>query len=180
MKPGHIWKELNKLAESSNCKKRHVACIIVNGIGEVKGAGVNTHEDGVCDCVPGPSTATHAEIMAIESIAALEVQEPLYAYINHEPCNNCRSQLELVTREIKVNPTSERLDEDPVNPNHYSDIQGVPTIEFFKSATSEEGYKGYLQLTALKYIYRLDNKDQPLINAKKAQWFIEKLIKELE
>ena len=180
MKPGQIWNEVDRVAENSNCKKRHVGCIIVNGIGEVKGAGYNVHENGVCDCIPGPGTAKHAEIMTIESMNIKEPEEPLYAYINHEPCDECASQLALFTREIKVNPTSKRLDNDPVNPKHYSDVQGVPSIEFFKAATTEEGYKGYLQLTAMKYLFRLDNKDEPLVNAKKAQWFIEKLVKELE
>lgn len=175
-----IWKKVENIAKHSNCKKRHVGCIIVNEIGEMKGAGYNYHENGICDCVPGPGTAKHAEIMAMDNLTDVSPYESLYAYINHEPCDNCVSELQKVVRGIDVNPTSKRLDEDLVNPKHYSDIHGVPSIEFFKAATDFEGFKGYLQLTSMKYLFRLNSKDEPHINAKKAQWFINKLVEELD
>ena len=68
-----------------------------------------------------------------------------------------------------------RTSDDPIEPKHYSTVDGVESIKFFEASTSPEGYKGYLQLTAIKYLYRLDSKDSALVNVRKAKWFLEKL-----
>ncbi len=176
----NIWKIAVKIAESSNCEKRHVACIIVDDNGTMVSTGYNWHEDGVCDC-DTTKTAVHAEINAINDIPEDKRSDRLYAYITHKPCDRCESLLRTICQDIRYEDLSPRLDvldepeEDKVNPKHYQDVDGVPTIRFFEEATDQEGYKGYLQLTALKYLYRLDSKDDALTNIRKAKWFINKL-----
>jgi hypothetical protein len=67
---------------------------------------------------------------------------------------------------------------DVVNkPPHY---QGeVEAIDSIKAAMSYEGFKGYCQGNALKYIIRFDRKNG-VEDLRKAEWYIKKLITHLE
>jgi len=187
MTEDYLWHIVQNVAKSSNCKKRHVGCVILDENDTIVSTGYNWHVNGICDCAD-KSTALHAEEVAVANIPdVFKNDDSLVAYINHKPCDKCRSLLEEHTSGITVNTLSKRLDQfsddvkhDPVRPKHYADVDGVPTIRFFEEATSFEGYKGYLQLTAIKYLYRLDNKDEPLINIRKAKWFVEKLEEHLD
>ena len=176
-----IWDSVQRVSESSNCEKRHVGCIIVNGLGELVAAGYNYHHNDVCDCDTTKS-AEHAEIMAVNNIPIEKREETLYAYVNHKPCERCNSILTSICKEVYVNPTSIRFEqEDKVNPKHYAAVDGVPSIRFFESAArSKEGYQDYLHLTSMKYVYRLWNKDEPKVNIGKAKWFLEELERSLD
>jgi hypothetical protein len=62
-------------------------------------------------------------------------------------------------------------------PPHY---QGeVEAIDSIKAAMSYEGFKGYCQGNALKYIIRFDRKNG-VEDLRKAEWYINKLITHLE
>ena len=67
---------------------------------------------------------------------------------------------------------------DVVNkPPHY---QGeVEAIDSIKSSMSYEGFKGYCQGNALKYVIRYNRKNG-VEDLRKAQWYINRLIKEIE
>lgn len=67
---------------------------------------------------------------------------------------------------------------DVVNkPAHY---QGeVEAIDSIKAAMSYEAFKGYCQGNALKYIIRYDRKNG-VEDLRKAEWYINRLIKHLE
>lgn len=69
---------------------------------------------------------------------------------------------------------------DNVNhPDHYN--QGdIECIDAMKAAMSEEQFKGYLRGCAMKYLWRFDNKGSPVEDLRKAKWYLEKLIEELE
>lgn len=68
---------------------------------------------------------------------------------------------------------------DYVNaPPHY--IQGgLESIDVMKAFASKEEFIGHLRLTAIKYLLRLNNKDTAKENAEKSQWYISKLVEEL-
>lgn len=66
--------------------------------------------------------------------------------------------------------------EDKINPKHYP----PGSFEFMRSTCTSQQFIGYCRLTAMKYLIRLDHKDGPLINSKKAQYFINELVKEIE
>ncbi len=179
----NIWNNALQIASASNCKKRHVACIIVDGNGTMVSTGYNWHEDGVCDC-DTTKTAVHAEIMAINNIPEELRETKLYAYITHKPCERCQSLLDAICDDTRYEDLSPKLEKEQfsddvnvkVNPKHYSDVDGVPSIRFFESAArSKEGYQDYLHLTAMKYVYRLWNKDEPKVNIGKCKWFLNKL-----
>jgi hypothetical protein len=72
----------------------------------------------------------------------------------------------------------ERKDEDRVNsPSHYTggSQEAIVTIEeAIEHAPSVKA--GMLQAQVLKYLLRLWLKDNPLEDAKKAQWYLNRLI----
>lgn len=65
---------------------------------------------------------------------------------------------------------------DMVNhPPHYT--QGnVECIEAIQAALSPEEYVGFLRGQIIKYVWRLNQKDDPLENAQKARFYLNKLI----
>lgn len=70
-----------------------------------------------------------------------------------------------------------------IEPSHYKD-KPIETIEAIKSQLSFIGFIGYLIGSALKYLCRMGVKyptlQGALIDAKKSEWFIKRIIKELE
>lgn len=69
---------------------------------------------------------------------------------------------------------------DPINhPEHYT-VGGIETIDFMKAKSSEEEFLGHLRLTAMKYLSRGPFKEDALKDYKKAAWYLNRLIKELE
>ena len=69
---------------------------------------------------------------------------------------------------------------DAVNhPPHYK-VGGIETIEYMKAKSTPEEFKGHLRLTAIKYLSRTGYKDDALQDLKKAQWYLNRLIKECD
>lgn len=69
---------------------------------------------------------------------------------------------------------------DPVShPSHYTK-GGVECIDAIKASMTEEAFKGFLKGNVMKYVYRYESKSKPLEDLKKAKWYLEKLISEVE
>lgn len=69
---------------------------------------------------------------------------------------------------------------DAVNhPSHYTQ-GGIECIDAMKASMSDEAFKGLLKGNVIKYIWRYEKKVNPLEDLKKAKWYLERLIKELE
>lgn len=70
--------------------------------------------------------------------------------------------------------------EDIVNsPDHYTS-GGIETIEFIKAKLSKDQFHGYLKGNVIKYLSRAGKKDDEIQDLKKAQWYLTKLIEELQ
>jgi len=72
--------------------------------------------------------------------------------------------------------------DDRVNsPSHYTSgrMEAIDIIEDAISTAPTPG-KGLLQAQALKYLLRLWLKDSPVEDAKKAEWYLKRLIDQLE
>jgi hypothetical protein len=68
---------------------------------------------------------------------------------------------------------------DMVNhPPHYT-FGGIETIDYMKAKSTPEEFCGHLRLTAIKYLSRVGHKGDALEDYKKAQWYLNRLIKEL-
>lgn len=71
-------------------------------------------------------------------------------------------------------------DADPVDhPAHYN-IGGIECIEYLQDNMSWEGFTGYLEGNCKKYMHRWRYKAKPLEDLKKARWYLDRLIEELE
>lgn len=69
---------------------------------------------------------------------------------------------------------------DQVNkPAHYS-AGSIEAIDYMKDNMSKEGFRGYLEGCCKKYLHRHSYKGQQLTDLKKAQWYLNRLILELE
>ena len=68
---------------------------------------------------------------------------------------------------------------DAVNPEHYK-VGGIEAIDYMRAKSSRAEFTGYLRLSALKYLSRAGHKGEALEDYRKAQWFINRLIEELE
>jgi hypothetical protein len=69
---------------------------------------------------------------------------------------------------------------DEVNsPGHYTS-GGIETIDYMRAKASPEEFRGYLRLNALKYLSRAGLKGDAVVDLKKAAWYINRLIAELE
>jgi hypothetical protein len=68
--------------------------------------------------------------------------------------------------------------EDPVsNPSHYKS-GGIESIDYIKAFLSKEEYRGFLRGNISKYLHRYTYKGKPLEDLKKAQFYLDRLIKE--
>ncbi len=65
------------------------------------------------------------------------------------------------------------------NPKHYN-TGAVECIDAIKSSMSSEAFQGYLKGNCLKYIWRMSYKGKALEDTKKAKWYLNKLIEEIE
>lgn len=63
---------------------------------------------------------------------------------------------------------------DAINPKHYTD-SGIECIDYMKSISTPEEYRGYLWLSVTKYMHRWQKKNGTE-DLRKAQWYLKKLI----
>jgi hypothetical protein len=65
---------------------------------------------------------------------------------------------------------------DAINPSHYQ--SEIECIDAIKASMTKEQFKGYLKGNVQKYIWRYEQKNG-VEDLKKAQWYLDRLIKEL-
>ena len=76
-------------------------------------------------------------------------------------------------------PRGTLLNDSVNSPAHY--LKGKKeTIDVIKDCMTDDEYHGYLKGNVLKYVSRYKFKGEPLEDLKKAQWYLNKLIKEVE
>jgi hypothetical protein len=68
--------------------------------------------------------------------------------------------------------------EDKINPDHYK-AGGIETFDILRAKLSPTQLAGFCKGNVLKYIMRADHKDK-VDDLKKAKWYLDKLIEELE
>lgn len=65
---------------------------------------------------------------------------------------------------------------DAINPSHYQ--SEIECIDAIKASMTKEQFKGYLKGNVQKYVWRYEQKNG-VEDLKKAQWYLDRLIKEL-
>lgn len=69
---------------------------------------------------------------------------------------------------------------DNVNhPSHYTSGE-IECIDAIKASMSAEAFRGFLKGNVIKYAWRYMDKGKPAEDLKKAEWYLKKLIKEVE
>lgn len=72
------------------------------------------------------------------------------------------------------------MEKEMVNhPEHYS-AGKIECLTAMKELASPEEYRGFLRLNAIKYLWRLGRKDDPVQELRKAAWYIDQLCRDLE
>tara|TARA_R100000365_G_C2686150_1_gene29725 strand:+ start:70 stop:375 length:306 start_codon:yes stop_codon:yes gene_type:complete len=70
--------------------------------------------------------------------------------------------------------------EDPVNhPPHYT-TGGIETLDVIRAKMSPDRFQGYLMGNALKYLLRCEYKEKRVEDIKKAQFYINSLVEEMD
>lgn len=71
------------------------------------------------------------------------------------------------------------LEHDPVNnPAHYKQTEWE-SIQVIKNSMTRDEYQGYLRGNIMKYTMRYRYKAEPVEDLRKARWYLEQLIKEV-
>ncbi len=65
------------------------------------------------------------------------------------------------------------------SPSHYASGT-IECIDYMKDNMPFEAFKGYLEGNAKKYLHRWRYKVKPTEDLKKAQWYLDRLIKEVD
>ncbi len=72
------------------------------------------------------------------------------------------------------------VSEDMVEkPAHYN-VGNIECIDYLKDNMSWDGFTGYLEGNTKKYLHRWRYKTKPLEDLKKARWYLDRLIQELD
>lgn len=65
------------------------------------------------------------------------------------------------------------------HPAHYNK-GGIECIDALRACLTKEEFIGFCKGNALKYLWRCGNKDEPVQELKKAEWYIKRCIDTLE
>jgi hypothetical protein len=70
---------------------------------------------------------------------------------------------------------------DPINPDYYRKYR-VEVIDILEDAVAQapDPVKGSLQYQVLKYLLRIWDKENPLQDAQKSRWYLNRLIENME
>jgi hypothetical protein len=87
-------------------------------------------------------------------------------------------------KRMKIEPTLTTVtfedSTDPVNkPSHYR-MGDIECIDYIKDTNTKEGYEGYLEGNAKKYLHRHKYKGKPVEDIKKCIWYLQHYLMELE
>jgi len=70
------------------------------------------------------------------------------------------------------------MDEMVEKPPHYN-YGSIECIEAIEESMTPEAFRGYLKGNALKYLWRYERKGNALQDLKKAQWYLDRLVDEV-
>lgn len=86
-------------------------------------------------------------------------------------CNICQTEINNPFPHNCLSIGVKLTEEDPINPIHYKNHpSGIECIEITRHMNFNLG-------SAMKYLWRVDSKDDPITNLEKAVWYINDEIK---
>ena len=85
----------------------------------------------------------------------------------------------MILKQYNTTLLGESMADDNVNsPSHYK-YGKKETIDVIQDCMTNDEYHGYLKGNVLKYVSRYKFKGEPLEDLQKAQWYLNRLIKEV-
>ena len=105
-----------------------------------------------------------------ESIDALDTKEETDIFKNNKKFDHVTDHISNISKQLKDNVNS---------PVHYNS-GNVECIEAIEAMLSPQEFIGYLRGNSLKYRWRFLYKGKPIEDAKKARWYLDKMIQLLE
>ena len=80
---------------------------------------------------------------------------------------------------VMAKEESKAKEDNVNNPPHYN-YGTVECIEAIEESMTPESFRGYLKGNCLKYLWRYERKGKALEDLRKARWYLDKLIDEVE
>lgn len=71
------------------------------------------------------------------------------------------------------------MTDNVAHPSHYTQGE-IECIDAMRAALTHEEFIGYLRANVLKYLWRYDCKGAPVQDLRKAEWYLRRLIGEVE
>jgi hypothetical protein len=71
------------------------------------------------------------------------------------------------------------LNDDVNHPPHYNQY-GIECIDGIRASMTDLEFRGYLKGNVQKYLWRYNYKSKPLQDLQKAEWYLKRLISEIE
>jgi len=98
---------------------------------------------------------------------------------NVEKANEIIEKIEQAKQNVDTSKVFPGIHDGVNHPSHYTQ-NGIECIEAIKASMSLQEFKGMLKGNAIKYLWRYEHKGKPAEDLKKAIWYIERLIQEIE
>ena len=77
--------------------------------------------------------------------------------------------------------TDDSYDKDVDHPEHYKlNAHGIECIDAIEATMDFYSFQEYLRGTVMKYLWRCNYKNNKLKDLKKASWYLNKLVKNIE
>ena len=99
-------------------------------------------------------------------------------YVFEEPIDSKRTYKYEKDHKHDMSYENERKHNNVHSPSHYKHGK-KETIEVIRDCMENDEYHGYLKGNVLKYVSRYKFKGEPLQDLEKAQWYLNRLIKEV-
>lgn len=116
-----------------------------------------------------------------ESIESVEVTPTPAERLEASQKANTESMAK-IAHALSEGKTKQRMKTKPDlvnNPPHYT-VGGIETIDYIKAKLTPEEFIGYLKGNVIKYTSRAGKKDDVIQDLEKAQWYMNRQIKELK
>ena len=85
-----------------------------------------------------------------------------------------------IAKRYKPTKEEKEMQNDNVNrPSHYTSGE-IECIDAIKASMTPEEFRGFLKGNSMKYIWRYRQKGKPIEDLRKAEWYLKKLIEEVE
>ena len=134
---------------------------------------VEVQDKGLCsDCI--------SKLPKIESRKVVDIHKSENGSFSvGSVVNMCEHDEIVYTRSQYVEAIEKEVPDAVNHPSHYTGA-GIECIEAIKASMTPDALAGYLKGNVQKYLWRYEKKVNPIEDLKKARWYLDYLINELE